>query len=351
MQTASAFGSVQGSLSFFVTAYRDIAEWQAIVAAPRRLRDRGAVGARARNRERRQAGVRQRRGDRSAAPRLAASERHAAGHGRRVDPARGRPRAADGPSGSGKSTLFRAIAGIWPFGRGDIRIPAGERLMMLPQRPYFPVGSLAAAVAYPSADFDHAELRGVLTRHRPAGDGRAARRAWPLEPDAVARRAAAARPGAGPAAQARFPVPRRGHRLARRAGGGGAVPAARGADAADAIVSIGHRSTLAAFHHPPHRDRGQGRRQRASSRPQADAHAAKKGRQVSLPPMQKKGRQTVGLPPRSKSLEKTYLSMLSVASTESLATKRASHQLEPKPVGLTGLNRQPGRPGSRACSQ
>jgi putative ATP-binding cassette transporter len=46
--------------------------------------------------------------------------------------------------------LFRAIAGIWPFGKGSIAIPAQANLMMLPQRPYFPVGSLRAAVAYPA---------------------------------------------------------------------------------------------------------------------------------------------------------------------------------------------------------
>jgi len=54
-----------------------------------------------------------------------------------------------GPSGAGKSTLFRAIAGIWPFGSGSIAIPAKATLMMLPQRPYFPVGSLKAAIVYP----------------------------------------------------------------------------------------------------------------------------------------------------------------------------------------------------------
>ena len=63
-----------------------------------------------------------------------------------------------GPSGSGKSTLFRAIAGIWPFGSGRVVVPNGARLMMLPQRPYFPVGTLAAAVAYP------AERRHIRTR-------------------------------------------------------------------------------------------------------------------------------------------------------------------------------------------
>jgi putative ATP-binding cassette transporter len=55
-----------------------------------------------------------------------------------------------GPSGAGKSTLFRAIAGIWPFGSGSIAIPAHATLMMLPQRPYFPLGTLKAAIVYPA---------------------------------------------------------------------------------------------------------------------------------------------------------------------------------------------------------
>ena len=63
---------------------------------------------------------------------------------------RGEPVLLTGPSGSGKSTLFRAIAGIWPFGSGRIVVPKDAQLMMLPQRPYFPVGPLAAAVSYPA---------------------------------------------------------------------------------------------------------------------------------------------------------------------------------------------------------
>ena len=46
--------------------------------------------------------------------------------------------------------MFRAIAGIWPFGDGSIAIPAKATLMMMPQRPYFPVGSLKAAIVYPA---------------------------------------------------------------------------------------------------------------------------------------------------------------------------------------------------------
>lgn len=55
-----------------------------------------------------------------------------------------------GPSGSGKSTLFRAIAGIWPFGEGEVQVPEGQTMMLLPQRPYIPMGTLRDAVTYPS---------------------------------------------------------------------------------------------------------------------------------------------------------------------------------------------------------
>jgi putative ATP-binding cassette transporter len=55
-----------------------------------------------------------------------------------------------GPSGSGKSTLFRALAGIWPYGRGHVRVPAGASVLFLPQKPYIPIAPLRAAVAYPA---------------------------------------------------------------------------------------------------------------------------------------------------------------------------------------------------------
>ena len=69
-----------------------------------------------------------------------------------------------GPSGAGKSTLFRALAGVWPFGEGTISIPKNARMMMLPQRPYFPIAPLAAAVAYPaqSGQFDAAEVAELI---------------------------------------------------------------------------------------------------------------------------------------------------------------------------------------------
>jgi putative ATP-binding cassette transporter len=56
-----------------------------------------------------------------------------------------------GESGSGKSTLVRALAGLWPWGGGDIEMPAGAKLLLLPQRAYVPSGTLRRAANYPEA--------------------------------------------------------------------------------------------------------------------------------------------------------------------------------------------------------
>src|SRR5262249_39836226 len=69
-----------------------------------------------------------------------------------------------GPSGSGKSTLFRAISGIWPYGRGTIDRPVDATIMLVPQRPYVPAGTLKTAVAYPAvpAAYDDQAVRRAL---------------------------------------------------------------------------------------------------------------------------------------------------------------------------------------------
>jgi len=69
-----------------------------------------------------------------------------------------------GPSGSGKSTLFRAIGGIWPFGAGRVRNPAGVRAMVVPPKPYIPINTLRAAVTYPAVagTYSDDEIRAAL---------------------------------------------------------------------------------------------------------------------------------------------------------------------------------------------
>ena len=151
MQTLSAFTSVQDALSFFISAYRTLAEWQAVVARLSGFETAiEAADALALKDDTIHVAASDKAGIDleklvvslpGAAPLVTADG---------FDIRRGERTLLTGPSGSGKSTLFRAIAGIWPFGKGSITIPAQANLMMLPQRPYFPVGSLMAAVAYPA---------------------------------------------------------------------------------------------------------------------------------------------------------------------------------------------------------
>jgi vitamin B12/bleomycin/antimicrobial peptide transport system ATP-binding/permease protein len=151
MQTASAFDSVYKSLSFFVSVYRRLAEWRAVVA---RLDGFEMSIASSRNLAASPDSVlvKPDSGTAVALDKLLVK----LPHGTPIVSADafsftpGERTLITGPSGSGKSTLLRAIAGVWPFGDGVVTVPANATLMMLPQRPYFPIGSLHAAIAYPA---------------------------------------------------------------------------------------------------------------------------------------------------------------------------------------------------------
>jgi putative ATP-binding cassette transporter len=163
-QTVGAFGQVQDSLSFIVSSYKSIAEWFSVVErlsgfelALERLRVDAARG-----------GVRHATGAATSLTVNGLDLYLPGGYPLISDVnltvSRGDTVLLGGPSGSGKSTLLRAIAGIWPFGRGEIRHPDGGRMLFLPQKPYLPIGTLREVVSYPMpADgVDDATLRETL---------------------------------------------------------------------------------------------------------------------------------------------------------------------------------------------
>jgi putative ATP-binding cassette transporter len=164
IQTASAFGQVQDSLSFIIGAYTDIAQWRSVVQrlvgferALARVRADAAVE-----------GVRH-----TAAPdgdltldrvELKLPDGRPLVERVTLDLRPGDTTLISGPSGAGKSTLFRAIAGIWPFGSGEVRLPRAARVLFLPQKPYLPIGTLREVVSYPTppAGIADAALRDAL---------------------------------------------------------------------------------------------------------------------------------------------------------------------------------------------
>ncbi|MDB5873039.1 MAG: transporter ATP-binding protein [Ramlibacter sp.] len=143
MQISSAFGQVQDSLAWFIDNYSTLATWRATTDRLTSFEESVNTQAHA-----------QRPEVARGSPELAAHELTLAlPNGSvllselslRVAP--GDSVLVKGPSGSGKSTLFRAFAGIWPFAKGKVEIPADA--MCVPQNPYFPDGPLRDALAYP----------------------------------------------------------------------------------------------------------------------------------------------------------------------------------------------------------
>jgi len=163
-QIASAFGQVQGALSWFVDAYTSFANWKATV-------DRLVGFAESLERVRIEA-------DRLDGDRVEGETPALSLQALSIELPQGKPLLAatsiefkpgedaliSGPSGAGKSTLFRALAGIWPYWKGRISLPKGARLLFLPQKPYLPIGTLKHAVSYPgdAARFSENEIVELL---------------------------------------------------------------------------------------------------------------------------------------------------------------------------------------------
>lgn len=141
MQIRTAFAAVQGSLSWFISAYRELAEWSATVQRlgqfshalhglePVPLQHGETLST---------CGLDVLRPD--GQPLLCGLALHAQpGEWLRLA----------GASGLGKTTLLRTLSGLWPHHRGTWQLPGG-RSLLLPQRPYLDAGRLDRTLAYPS---------------------------------------------------------------------------------------------------------------------------------------------------------------------------------------------------------
>jgi vitamin B12/bleomycin/antimicrobial peptide transport system ATP-binding/permease protein len=150
-QTTDAFSKVSDALTFFIDYYTQLANFKSVVD---RLSSFDDAIEQARALE---AAGPERRPAPAVAPQIGLEKVDIAlPDGRHIVSAkdlafaRGENVLLTGPSGSGKSTLFRAISGIWPYGEGRIRIPEGATVMVVPQKPYIPIATLRAAVTYPA---------------------------------------------------------------------------------------------------------------------------------------------------------------------------------------------------------
>ncbi|MHB1202370.1 MAG: ABC transporter ATP-binding protein/permease [Acidithiobacillus sp.] len=163
MQISSAFGQVQGALSFIVNSYTGLASWHAVV-------DRLRFFEQAMHEVQviRETHYQITRED---GPHLAVRHlnvRLPDGreliHDMDFTLERGQRLLIMGPSGGGKSTLVRALAGIWPFGEGVVQMPRNDRPLFSPQKPYLPLGTLRDVLVYPfgAPGVSDESLRGLL---------------------------------------------------------------------------------------------------------------------------------------------------------------------------------------------
>jgi putative ATP-binding cassette transporter len=148
MQIASAFRQVQESLSFIISSYTEIAEYQSVVQRLAGFREKMNEIAAEQQRPQAIEIVRDGTGVAVDALDLKLPDGRSLRPDITLAATPGKSLLITGASGAGKSTLLRAIAGLWPFGRGRIRVGDG-RCLFLPQRPYLPLGTLADALVYP----------------------------------------------------------------------------------------------------------------------------------------------------------------------------------------------------------
>ncbi len=164
MQISSAFGRVQDALSFFVDMYVQIAGWRAVVA---RLTTFSQHMERVADESEQKDHLREKETGDSLITRgltVKLPQNTALLENMNVDFSPGSSWLVKGRSGAGKSTLLRTLAGLWPYAEGEITYPADKTRMFLPQRSYLPLGNLREALTYPGLiETDDAEIKRALS--------------------------------------------------------------------------------------------------------------------------------------------------------------------------------------------
>ncbi|WP_084656463.1 ABC transporter ATP-binding protein/permease [Pandoraea norimbergensis] len=164
MRIIDAFGQVSDGFSWFVNSFTTLADWKATI---NRLREFTRVI----DEPPRAGGIAVVPAQAGAAPAFAATDLQLAlPNGAPLANvgsfafARGSRWLVRGRSGCGKSTMLRALAGLWPFGSGQVNVPANARVLFLSQQSYLPIDTLAAALAFPSPPqtFTDAQYRDAL---------------------------------------------------------------------------------------------------------------------------------------------------------------------------------------------
>jgi putative ATP-binding cassette transporter len=148
MQTVGSFASVQGSMSWFIEAYAQLATWRAIVERLATFH-RAIVKARAETHGGFDPSVSPDGNLRLTNVTMSLPDGTRLLEGANLVMTPGHSIVLTGRSGTGKTTLFRVLAGIWPFGSGKVQIPRNS--FFLPQRPYIPLGTLRHVITYPNA--------------------------------------------------------------------------------------------------------------------------------------------------------------------------------------------------------
>ena len=160
VQAANAFQRVEGAFAFCIGAYSKLAEWKAIMDRLSQM-ETAMSKVDAHTNDAGTIAVKVGQGEDFSATNIIARMPSGAEIARMPAQsfAPGEHALITGPSGAGKSSLFRALTGLWPPGEGTVTLPRNHDVLVMPQRPYFPLGKLRQSITYPTPAEDVPDLQ------------------------------------------------------------------------------------------------------------------------------------------------------------------------------------------------